>query len=867
VEIFDYVRAADVGAGFGDGDTGFPEDGSGGDTAGGFAWPAWVQVHIKNATTPDRQRWTGFALAVLEDAHRHHVDPAYLVPNGPNTRPDDPFWRQTPARRADHDRYLRASQKRSWHLHTTFTPGKALAGALHAIGHNPVTDALTHNPIARALGGVVKTITNNPLWKIAQTGVSFIPGLGQAVSAGMASAAALGRGESLTDIGLAAARGALPGPAQIAMDIAIGALKHQNLGELALREVREQLPGGDVAKGAFDAAIAIAHGHPPHIVDALRNTLGSEAKKAFDVAISAARNPTVPTPVAAATALAPLAGAPAHRLAVVRGALPQPGRRTRVAHVAVPTRVPNRNRAFPHLPMGANKVASMLIANPATRAATPRELASTVKVDTRDAQAAIAAFLRRFGAARELDYRDVGEFETFDQAAQRHGVMAEDLGEWPGDTAAIHVMAMPPVPLSRPHLRALYQRGDSTIKKALLAHELLAHVARNTGELEGTVWIVQGNGDWPYKVAQTVVGDGNRWKEILPLNPQLKLQSNGNIPQWVKGARIQLPPSWVPSAVPVPMATPVVPMPVSFSAPAAPVVLSSSSSGGPPFPPPSAYPAGYPSSVYTIKSGDTGEKVAQAITGDKNRWRELLVTNPNLKDPKYGIALYAGKTLKLPPTWVKPQATPQVLIQALPAPAPAATPAPPVLGTTPATLPAVAPGGTWMPATGTFGAPVSPPALEPVAVPAPAPLTTASSPVVTGSAEQIGAVQIMLAAFYRDHHDAAWSSPEGVFGATPNDLAGVWDERTTSAFLGFERWWNGKGKSPKLVADGLPDADAVAALIQQSMADGAPMGTAAQIGLTVSGQAQRPAAVPTKKAGGGGDMIIPLGLLLAALGS
>jgi hypothetical protein len=212
---------------------------------------------------------------------------------------------------------------------------------------------------------------------------------------------------------------------------------------------------------------------------------------------------------------------------------------------------------------------------------------------------------------------------------------------------------------------------------------------------------------------------------------------------------------------------------------------------------------------------------------------------------------------------VKAQATPAVLVASLPAPAPAPTLAPPVLGTTPATLPAVAPGGTWMPPTGTFGAPVSPPALEP----APAPVTSASSPVVAGSAEQIGAVQIMLSAFYRDHPDAAWSSPDGVFGSTPNDLAGVWDERTTAAFIGFERWWNAKGKTPKLVVDGLPDADAVAALIQQSIADGAPMGTAAQIGLTVHGQAQRPAAVPTKKPSGGGDLIVPLGLLLAALGS
>ena len=720
----------------------------------------------------------------------------------------------------------------------------------------------------------LKTITNNPLWKIAQTGMSFIPGIGTAVSAGMASAAAIGRGESLKDIGLAAARGALPAPAQVAMDVAIGALKHQNLGAMALREVRSQLPGGDIAKGAFDAAIAIAHGHPPDVVNALRSQLGGAAKDAFDLAIHASKNPTVPTPVAAASALSPLTGGTSHKLAAVRHALPQPGRRTSVRPVPVKRKVPSPQRPFPHLPQGANKAAAMLIANPSLRASTPRTIGNLAQVDTRDVQSAIASFLQRFGASRELDYRDVGEFETIDQAAQRHGVCCENLGEWPSDTAAVHVMQMPPVPLSRAHLHAIYQRGDGTIKRALLAHELLAHVARNTGELDGTVWVVQANGDWPYNVAQKVVGDGNRWKEILPLNPQLKLQSNGNIPQWVKGARIQLPPSWIPSAVPVPSATPtpvVLPALAPVLAPAP--ILTTSSAGGPPFPAPSTYPAGYPSSIYTIKSGDTGEKVAEMITGDKNRWRELLVTNPSLKDPTYGIALYTGKTLTLPSNWVKPQATPEVLVASLPAPAPAPTLPPPVLGTTPATLPAAASGGTWIPSAGTFGAPVSPPA--PVPAPAPAPVTTSDTPVVTGSAEQIGAVQIMLAAFYRDHPEATWTlSSGGVFGWTAEDLAGVWDDRTRAAFLGFEKWWNSKGKTPTLVADGLPDADAVAALVQQSIADGAPLGSAAQIGLTVGGVTQKPAFIPrpaapaAKQASSGGDSFIPvLGLLLAALGT
>jgi hypothetical protein len=55
--------------------------------------------------------------------------------------------------------------------------------------------------------------------------------------------------------------------------------------------------------------------------------------------------------------------------------------------------------------------------------------------------------------------------------------------------------------------------------------------------------------------------------------------------------------------------------------------------------------------TYTVLPGDTGEKIAAKYTGDKNRWRELLTVNPALKDPTYGIRLYAGKTINLPPAW------------------------------------------------------------------------------------------------------------------------------------------------------------------------------------------------------------------------
>jgi hypothetical protein len=36
--------------------------------------------------------------------------------------------------------------------------------------------------------------------------------------------------------------------------------------------------------------------------------------------------------------------------------------------------------------------------------------------------------------------------------------------------------------------------------------------------------------DWPYSLAKTYTGDGNRWKEILPLNPNLKVAYSNPVP-------------------------------------------------------------------------------------------------------------------------------------------------------------------------------------------------------------------------------------------------------------------------------------------------------------------------------------------------
>lgn len=84
-------------------------------------------------------------------------------------------------------------------------------------------------------------------------------------------------------------------------------------------------------------------------------------------------------------------------------------------------------------------------------------------------------------------------------------------------------------------------------------------------------------------------------------------------------------------------------------------------------------------SQWLVQSGDTGEKIALKLTGDKNRWRELIPINPqNMKDKaavaKYGFPVYLNKAINLPASWIKVNARPAA--QSAPAQPSSATPPP-----------------------------------------------------------------------------------------------------------------------------------------------------------------------------------------------
>lgn len=97
---------------------------------------------------------------------------------------------------------------------------------------------------------------------IAQTALSFVPGVGTAVNVAVSAGVALAQGKSITDAAIDAAASAVPGGplAKQAFQTGVAIVKGQNVTKAALDAVRNQIPGGAAARAAFDTAVALAHG-------------------------------------------------------------------------------------------------------------------------------------------------------------------------------------------------------------------------------------------------------------------------------------------------------------------------------------------------------------------------------------------------------------------------------------------------------------------------------------------------------------------------------------------------------------------------------------------------------------------------------
>lgn len=164
-----------------------------------------------------------------------------------------------------------------------------LAQTVNSAMGNAAMYMVKGNPKAamKALQAGAKQLKADPSFNVMLTGASFVPGLGQ-VSAGVATAVALGSGESMKDAALAGARQAIPGgpAAKAAFDLAVGLAKGKKLSDAALLAAREQLPGGPAGKAAFDAGLLLARRQatPSALVGVAREQLSAPGKAVFDKA-------------------------------------------------------------------------------------------------------------------------------------------------------------------------------------------------------------------------------------------------------------------------------------------------------------------------------------------------------------------------------------------------------------------------------------------------------------------------------------------------------------------------------------------------------------------------------------------------------
>jgi LysM repeat protein len=151
----------------------------------------------------------------------------------------------------------------------------------------------------------------------------------------------------------------------------------------------------------------------------------------------------------------------------------------------------------------------------------------------------------------------------------------------------------------------------------------------------GTYTVLRG--DFPIKIAQKLTGNGNRWHELIAANPAKKTGADGNFTTLLPGEVLKLPASWS-AATPAPIAIPSLPaLQFPLNVPAALSALTSASG-----------------STYKVLPGDFPIKIAQKLTGNGNRWHELVAANPQKKTGADGnfASLMPGEVLQLPASWI-----------------------------------------------------------------------------------------------------------------------------------------------------------------------------------------------------------------------
>jgi len=123
-----------------------------------------------------------------------------------------------------------------------------------------------------------------------QTVVSFVPGIGQGVSAGIGGALALAQGHPISQALIEAARGAIPGGpvAQGAFNIAQAVMQHKPIDQIALAALPVSQSAKQALVDGLHAARALANGQnvSQAVIDAALHQLPPSAQKAVQVGVA-----------------------------------------------------------------------------------------------------------------------------------------------------------------------------------------------------------------------------------------------------------------------------------------------------------------------------------------------------------------------------------------------------------------------------------------------------------------------------------------------------------------------------------------------------------------------------------------------------
>ena len=199
--------------------------------------------------------------------------------------------------------------------HAVHDVGKAVGDAakfvVHAVQHPDQALSEAEHWVVHAVSDVVNFVGHNIVTfvQLVQIGVSFIPGIGEGLSAVIGGALALAEGKSITDALIAAALSALPGgpvvqmAASIAAEAITGAIEHKSFADIVGNVVADNIPGG----GAI--AKSVIHGVAGVIGAATTgHNIGQALVSGVTSAVGSAVGGQIPIPDAIANAVGGAAG-------------------------------------------------------------------------------------------------------------------------------------------------------------------------------------------------------------------------------------------------------------------------------------------------------------------------------------------------------------------------------------------------------------------------------------------------------------------------------------------------------------------------------------------------------------------------------